>query len=174
MNQQTTLYTYACTVPAAISVTAGWKAAGILFQEHLPLLDVLIDFETGRFSLKGCRTYINSGVKQKEAGSLNGYADWVVIDAQMDCTSPVQLNRLSPAGLVIAVEGNITKNGLTSCCTGVMLLSKPGSKNKAHRNDWRITGYLYDVWLGESEVKFNLPMFTNETEEKFYQSYMFN
>lgn len=174
MNQHLTLYSYECPVPLATSETADWKTGGVLFQEHLPLLEMLIDFENGLFRLKGCRSYINSSVKPNGIGSLNGYADWVVIDAQLDRAGHVQMNNLSSAGLVMALEGNITKNGLTSCCTGVMLLTKPHSNKKTQRNDWRIAGYLYDVWLGESEIKFSLPLFTNESEEKFYQSYMFN
>ncbi|NCU03050.1 MAG: hypothetical protein GXC73_03605 [Chitinophagaceae bacterium] len=174
MNQSSTLYSYECTVPAAASETAGWKKAGILFQEHLPLLEVMIDFENGILRMKGCRSYINGSAKPDSMDGLTGYADWVVIDARMDRACPVQMNELSPAGLVMAVEGSIVTDGITGSCTGVILFSKRSTKGDDARNEWRITGYLYDVWLETSEIKFSLPVFTTENEGKFYQSYMFN
>jgi hypothetical protein len=132
-------------------------------NQHLPLLNIDIDFVKGSLNLEGDWEYIMQ---------LNGYSaqEWFVksrervqIAMNIRGLSPLDLAEIDEDGLVLPLGGILTDELGAGNCSGMLVIDAVGMYSGAVNNDWDISIYLYDQQQNNMEFKVTVPLLTGAT-----------
>jgi len=157
MKQQEILRQFAYSIPASTYILAELKL-NELKAEHIPLLNVNIDFENGNLKLEGDWQYMMASNKQNKESCYTYHKERVKIKSAVFPALTINLDDPNNDGLAFAIDGKITDGDGSSACSGLMVIDNVRGSNGLPLGYWNISIYLYDVQLVDCEIKFKLPV----------------
>jgi len=164
MKEQLLLKQFEYAIPAWPLAKAGNEKHFV--AEHLPLMEVNIDFENGNLALKGDWQFMMAANKHNEASQFWHHKQRVKIETSLYPARPINLNDEESDGLMCLLQGNI-KDGNSICpCSGLLIVDYVRTDSGLARNQWDISFYIYDFLFDNCEIKFKLPVYNTGIHSK--------
>ena len=129
------------------------------------LVNVTIDFEQEDFSLEGDWQYMMSSNKHAEKNWFNCHQQRVSIKANIYPGLAIDLSDDNNDGQVFIIEGTIKDDDNTGSCSGLLVLDKIATSDKANTSKWNMSFYLYDTAHDDCEISFRFPVYGRPTNE---------
>jgi len=158
MKQQEILRQFAYSIPASAYILSELKL-NELKAEHLPLLNVFIDFENGNLKLEGDWLYMMASNKLNKETCYTYHKERVKIKSAIFPALAINLDDPNNEGLAFAIDGKITDSESSSACSGLMVIDNIRGSDGQPIGYWNISIYLYDIQLVDCEIKFKLPVY---------------
>jgi len=157
MKQQILLKEFEYSIPASSMVLAHLKQDQII-AEHLPLMKVAVDFETGLLKLEGDWRFMMASNKHNKASWFACHRERVKIETAIYPALAINLDDPESDGLIFPLEGVIKDGNTLSSCSGLLVFDKTPGGNDLVNYQWEISFYLYDSQFDDCEIKFKLPV----------------
>ncbi|MEP7374273.1 MAG: hypothetical protein ABI675_12835 [Chitinophagaceae bacterium] len=158
MKKSSLLKQFNYSIPSSALVLTGMKQNHIA-AEHLPLMNVAIDFENGILKLEGDWPFMIASNKHNEASWFGHHRERVKIETTIYPAFAIDLNDPESDGLVFPLEGNIKDGNQPGSCSGLLVIDNVRRNNGLIGNHWNISFYLYDAQFDDCEIKFKLPLY---------------
>ena len=158
MEKSSSLKQFNYSIPASCLALAGMKE-NYIAAEHLPLMNVAIDFENGVLTLEGDWQFMIASNKHNEASWFGHHRERVKIETDIYPALPIDLDDPESDGLVFPLEGKITNGNHPGSCSGLLVIDNVRRHDGLTGNQWNISFYLYDAQFDDCEIKFKLPLY---------------
>lgn len=154
MQTKNLLHVFEYAVIPSVSLVSLAKTAKHPVAEHLPLMQVRIDFEDGKLILKGDWHFLMASNRQADPSWFSFHSGRVTIEADIYPTGVIDLDDHNNDGSVFPVQGIVKDGNNFNSCSGLLLL------DKIENHEWSISFFLYDYEVDNCEIKFKLSVYT--------------
>ena len=165
MNITTPLSRFEFAVMPAASLVSLHENENHPIADHLPLMQVDIDFGKGKLLLDGDWQFLVSANVRARSKWFSYHEGRITVELSMFHSSVIDLSDPFNDGLVIVADGLIKDDSSINSCSGMVILDKSTNPGKSGYYGWDITFYLYDYQEEKCEIKFKLPLYLNTLNE---------
>ena len=128
-------------------------------QSHM--MQIKIDFKSGRFSLYGTCEYL---MEKNECGNeqyIDSYKNRINIHMRMYPKGTVNLEDFENDGSVLFLSGTLKDEYQSNRCTGMLIFCRNLSPATHSPCRWYMIIYIYECTNAFVEFKFTLPIYLN-------------
>lgn len=137
-----------------------------IFSSKLPLLKLMVDFESGVLNLEGDWQYLIQWYCRKVPGGFNFYHDRIHIQAAILEAQAIDPAGSASDGLVLPLEGFIDDGADSSSCSGVLILDKPAAANG--NGEWDISICFNDLLRHEAQIRLRFTLVETASDQFEY------
>jgi hypothetical protein len=166
MKKEVVLRKFEYSIPLSTMALEDIHESHVLSQ-HLPLMKVGIDFETGSLKLEGNWRFMLASNDQNDVIWFNYHKERVEIVSKVYSSLPINLNDVGNDGLVFPLEGKIKDGNCLISCTGLLVFDSVADSNRLTHDQWVISFYLYIFDSDDCEIRFKLPVYINALDERY-------
>jgi hypothetical protein len=164
MKEELLLKEFQYTIPASLLAFKGVKN-NYLVAEHLPLMQVTVNFEEGELKLEGDWRFMMAANRHNEPGWLIYHRERVEIETAIYSSLVIDLNDRYTDGLVFPLEGSIQDGDSLHSCSGLLVTDNVRGSDGLIGNQWNISFYLYDAQFDDCKIKFKLSIYQTSLNE---------
>src|ERR1051325_6283570 len=123
MNGPLFLKQYAFSVPMPLPARLdSIQKHNKIFNKHLPLLNVVIDFENGNFRLEGDWQFIVAANRDSETAWLTFHSERIFIDAAIYPAHSIDLQDDKNDSVILPIAGRIEEGKELGSCSGLLIV----------------------------------------------------
>jgi len=150
-------------LPSAIALIGRKK--NYVVAEHLPLLNIVIDFEHGNLKLEGDWNFMMTSNKFYESRWFDHHMERVHIETDILSSSVINLSDSANEGFAFSLEGIVRDGNYITAFPGLLILENVRGLNGRITEQWNLTLYLSDLQFNGCEIKFELPIYIKRGNE---------
>jgi hypothetical protein len=117
-----------------------------------------MNFEEGKLLVEADEAFMIHSKKYTEEGWSTFHSNKVSIKMTFYSNGPIDLNDEFNNGLIIPMEGFLSKDKRLSSCTGMVILEKSFNEVNNNHHSWRMQFHIYNYSAAFGEIMFELPL----------------